>query len=444
MRIMHLLGAALLACCLALAPLPAAASGNVINDAKQLLREHKAEQAYDLLAPLQSQRAGEPTYDYLLGLAALESGRAPEAIFAFQRVLAVEPENKLARAQIARAYFETGDTIRAEAQFKQVEEMGVPPEVRQALTKYLSAIRESGMAARKKFHAYLEATLGYDTNVNSATSDTTVAIPAFAGLLFELNPVGVSRGDPYLGLAGGFSVREPLTPHIDAVLGGSGDLKLNKSQDRFDTQTLGGYFGASYLANRYTYTLALQGENFKVDKRAFRDALGVVGQVSRQIGLASQATAYVQATHLDYPGQTIRNANRYVGGVGYSRLLAGPHQATIYAGMYGGVEDEVSSGVPWLGHRLIGLRVGGDMNVLPKTVAFASVNAEFRRYGGAEPLFLKTRNERRWDVIGGIHYRPAPLWTITPEVSYTRNDSNIPIYSFDRTLLSVTLRRDFQ
>ncbi len=54
----------------------------VTDRAKRLMQQKNAPAAYELLAPLESQRAGDPEYDYLLGIAALDSGQRERAIFA--------------------------------------------------------------------------------------------------------------------------------------------------------------------------------------------------------------------------------------------------------------------------------------------------------------------------------------------------------------------------
>ena len=79
------------------------AADDVLQQAKQLLSTSHAQAAYDLLNPLQEERAGQPEYDFLLGRAALELGRHTEAVFALERVLAVLPDNGPARALIAQA-----------------------------------------------------------------------------------------------------------------------------------------------------------------------------------------------------------------------------------------------------------------------------------------------------------------------------------------------------
>jgi len=59
--------------------------------------------AYAKLAPLEATRAGKPRFDYLFGLAALDSSHVTHAIFALERVLAMRPNDHPAKAKLARA-----------------------------------------------------------------------------------------------------------------------------------------------------------------------------------------------------------------------------------------------------------------------------------------------------------------------------------------------------
>src|SRR5262245_2484764 len=88
---------ALLALCCCLAA-PVFAADDVVLQAKKYIDQNSPQAAYDLLAPLQSERAGDPEYDYLLGVAALGIGHNTEAVFALERVLAVQPNSAPARA----------------------------------------------------------------------------------------------------------------------------------------------------------------------------------------------------------------------------------------------------------------------------------------------------------------------------------------------------------
>ena len=61
----------------------------------------EAQARYAALAQQEAAKAGDPAFDYQLGLAAIDAGRYGEAIIALQRVLAVQPDNAPARCPVA-------------------------------------------------------------------------------------------------------------------------------------------------------------------------------------------------------------------------------------------------------------------------------------------------------------------------------------------------------
>src|SRR5574341_400922 len=107
-----------------------AGADEVTDRAKRLLAQQQAKEAYALLAPLEEKRAGDPEFDYLLGIAALDAGEPERAVFALERVLALQPNNALARAEIARAYFIMGERETAKREFQAVREQPIPSEAK--------------------------------------------------------------------------------------------------------------------------------------------------------------------------------------------------------------------------------------------------------------------------------------------------------------------------
>src|SRR6266850_2349296 len=69
----------------------AAAAGDPWSEAHALIDAGKSADAYSMLAAQEAESAGEEDFDYLLGIAALDSGRPAEAVFSLERVLAVDP-----------------------------------------------------------------------------------------------------------------------------------------------------------------------------------------------------------------------------------------------------------------------------------------------------------------------------------------------------------------
>jgi outer membrane protein len=429
----------LIACTLLCVSLGAAADA-ITDRAKALLQRKDAQAAYKLLLPLEPQRAGDPEYDYLLGIAALDSGDAERAIFALERVLAVQPDNLQARAEIARAYMATGEREAAKREFEAVRARQVPSEVRATIDRFLSAI---AAAEKTRVDKYLELTFGYDTNVNSATGMSTVAIPAIGNLAFTLDPSLTERDDRFLSLAAGVNFTRKLGLSWAVVGGFAGNFRQNLSEGQFNTDALDASLGVQYRTGLNAITVGGQGQYFAVDADTYRTSSGVIAQWQRNFDERTQATIYGQHAALRYETQPVRNADRSVVGVAFAKAFAGEYSPAIFLSVYGGEEKEVNELFPHLGHELAGVRLGGQVRLGGPWSAFGSLSYESREYGGIEPLFLVIREDEQTDASVGLSYLWRSGMTLRVQVSHTDNSSNVALNDFDRTLVSAAVRFNF-
>ena len=406
-----------------------------------------AKSAYAILKPLEAERSGDPDFDYLLGIAALDSGRATEAVFALERVLAVNPAHPQARAEIARAYFVLGETTAAKREFESVKSQQPPAEVQATIERFLDAINRLADTQQTSVAAYIEGTLGYDTNVNSGPGSSQVAIPAFGGAVATLNASGVKTADYFGSATAGVALRHPLSKDVALLAGLNLNKRVHQSEPEFNTGYWDANLGVAWTRGADVFTAALQGNEFFLDGHRYREAYGILGQWQRNIDARNQVSAFGQYSQLRYADRadvqnSVRDANRSVAGVAYAHAFAGG-TPVVFASLYLGSEAERDSTRPDLGHRLYGVRVGGQYSLNEKTFAFINGNAERRKYGGPDAAFLTTRKDTQYNYAGGVTYSPAKGWKITPQVSRTRNRSNIVINDFSRNIYSVTVRRDF-
>src|SRR5690606_19866528 len=72
---------------------PAGTMARLIAQSRDQIRRGEAEAAYAALAARLDLYAGDPEFDYLLGIAALDSGHPGPALLAFERVLLVAPDH---------------------------------------------------------------------------------------------------------------------------------------------------------------------------------------------------------------------------------------------------------------------------------------------------------------------------------------------------------------
>ena len=418
-----------------------------LDRARQLLDSKQAAAAFALLDPLEAERAGDPEYDFLLGLAAIDSNHLTRAVFALERVLAARPDHPRARAEIARAFFLSGENETARKEFEAVKAAQPPAEVVATIDKFLDALNARVQAAKDAkggVTGFLEIAFGHDSNVNAATGTSSFAIPLFPGPNFTLAPGATGQSGDFTLLSGGVNARKVLDDSVSVFGSASFDQRMNSTLDRFDTGSLSGSGGVTVLRNNDEFTFAAQAQTFSVDHGRFRDAAGVLGQWRRSFGEDDQLTTYVQRTRLSYPGQSARDADRTVLGAAWAHGFSGPRAPVMFFGLYFGSEAVRTDGFPQFGHDMAGGRLGGQIDLLEKLKLSVNYSYEDRRYGGPDPLFLVNRRDKESSLRVLLPYTVNKQWSVIPQFSYVENRSNIVVSDYNRTQVYVSLRRDFQ
>lgn len=425
---------------LAAAPLPVLADA-VTDQAKGLIEQGKGVEAYRMLDILESERAGDPVYDLLLGISALDAGQGTRAIFALERVLAVDPNNVRARAEIARAYMLVGETETAKAEFETTKKQGVPPEVAATIDKLVVAIDRMADAGRSSIKGYIEGIVGHDSNANAAPSRSTVAVPVLGGLPFTLDSDSRKRSDWFGTLGGGISIRHPVSPGVVLLGGLSGSQRWNFDHTDLDTASIDAYGGVLLNQGRNVYSITAQSSTLFVDDEDFRRANGVTGLWQHNLDSRNQLSAFAQYSNLSYLTQSVRDADRYVLGGAWAHAFREGQVAFLSA--YLANERPEKSNVEHLGHHAYGLRAGGQWGLDAKFSLFGSVAFEHRRYGGEDPSFLKRRSDDQLNLNLGVTYLVTKELSVTPQISLTDNQSNVHFNDYRRDIVSVTVRREF-
>ena len=75
----------------------------VLRQLDDLIKRGQYEEAYALASANLDQYEGEPEFDFLLGLAAMDSGRPTEAVFALERIAYLYPDQQRVKLELARA-----------------------------------------------------------------------------------------------------------------------------------------------------------------------------------------------------------------------------------------------------------------------------------------------------------------------------------------------------
>ncbi len=290
------------------------------------------------------------------------------------------------------------------------------------------------------WRGFISATLGYDTNVNAATSDDTIVL--FGGT-FSLDPTAKARSDFFGRLGAGASVVAPVSSSTSLIAGLTAATHINKDERDFDQASIFAYAGVDVRNGNWTHTGVLQYGTFRLDRDSYRNVFGGTLQARRPLDNVSEVTGYAQVTRLTYPTQEVRNAYRYVLGGGYSRSLGGARDASVFAGAFAAVEDELADDAQYVGYNGFGVSLGGEVEVFDSARLYANGGMEKRNYGGQEPLFGEGRRDMRYSLLVGLEFEPYENWVVSPLVRLVRNDSNIPVNDYNRAIVELTVRRNF-
>ncbi len=398
--------------------------------------------AFEKLALQEPQRAGEIEFDLALGIAANEAGQFTRAIIALERVLAVQPAHERARAEFGRALYGVGDNKAARALLAESQQKGFTSVAGDTIDQLLHAIDRVEAEGRSSAKAYLELNTGWDSNINSAPGLSSVAVPAFGGAILAVDPSGTRRSGGYLGWTAGASGRMVLGPRwslIGTALArgtsfGDGNRVSNNAQADINV-------GVSYRVEREEYSLAVQGGTYTVGGSRARDNLGLVGEWTYRFDGFRQFNAYFQTSRLVYPAQHVADANRNVVGFTYAHLTA--KGMWTYGGAYVGAETVDDGSAQHLGHHLVGVRGGLQYPLFASVGAFASGGYERRRYGAPDPLFNVYRVDQQVNLALGLSWVPAPYWRVTPQLSWVKTDSSVPLGQYSKKAYAIAVRREF-
>ena len=427
-------------CMFAFASTPAAAqSDQDINDAKEKLNAGQAEAAYSALKVWEENRAGQPDYDLALGLAALESGRHGEAIIAFQRILAQQPDNARAQAELARAYAAAGDIDTARAEFATVRgDPSIPDPVRNRIDGLVRTLDQQIAGGSSELAGYFDVEAGYDSNINTATDAISITLPLFAFLgPATLNGAAREQDAGFYQIQGGLTGSTPLSRQTRLFGSVLGNWRDNIDTRFVDQASAVGTIGIAHsLANGDVISLSGQGQRFWLGHIGYRTSVGGDIRYTKRLSDNRALSVSGQYFRLNYDGNPMQDAERFSGSITYA-------DDKIYGGIGGGKEETRRAGADQLSYAFVNAQLGGEFDLGDRAAIIAGASIEHRDYDAADPLFLKGRRDTQYDASLGIRYKFTDALSVRPRVTYTRNDSNIGLYDYDRWTVSVGVRLSF-
>jgi tetratricopeptide (TPR) repeat protein len=413
-----------------------------LTEAQRLIAAGDAAGAYALLAAREADWAGAPVFDYLLGVAALDSGRAPDAVFSLSRVVAAEPGFDGARMELARALFEASQLEEARAQFAYLAGRSPPPATAETISRYQAAIDRQLGQSGSAFSAFVEAGGGYDSNANASTSDGQ-----FLG--FDLNNNNVETDSVFGTLAAGVLHQAGLGNGWSVASNLRGDWRKNPDA-RFVDQAIASA-GTALLWNRgpWRASAGVNGYYGWLDGSPQEAYVGAALGIGRMLGDRWELAARAQGGPVRFQRDVLEvlDVDRYLGALTLTRYGIGAG-GRVALSVLGGRDDATRTGSPYSNDR-IGARIATSWPVGQASGVYVEAGWLQSEYDQSPGFFggsFGRREDDQLTALAGFELGdwPAKDWVLAPRLRYVDNDSTIPLYEYDRWEAAVTLRRAFR
>jgi tetratricopeptide (TPR) repeat protein len=418
------------------------ADADIVAQAEALVRAGRYADAYALLDPLEDRLAGDLKFDYLLGRSALETGHPSRASFIYERILAVEPNYIGVRLEMGQAYLALGDYARAKLEFETVLRFdNLPPGLREQANVYGKAADEFISGKKTAAYGYVELGYGYDSNAQSATRNSEISI--VNGNTLILPPSSLKRSDHYKALSLGGEVVHALDSRFSAFAGTDLRGRSYNNIDVADFYSADARFGLGYNEGAASARLGLSGGRYWLDYEKTRDNLGLTADYRYLLGKQDQVSVNGLATRMRFLSEalSVNNYDLFQMTTGWLHGSADGRAAAGFALLFG--KENATNGRQDGDKSFYGARLTLQTAFSDSIGAFFLAGVQRGKYAQLNALFDTTRDDRLYDVTTGLTWSIAKGWSLRPQLVYYKNHSNISLFEYDRTDVSLNLRADF-
>ena len=451
-------GVAVVALFAAFASLGVRAEDEAIERARRLLAAGDAKQAYTELAAVRDKLTGMPEFDYLLGVAALDSGQIEEAIIAFERVLALMPNHAGAQMDLARAYYAAGSYDLAEAAFVKLRASNPPPAAQQAIARYLDTIEGRKRQTEPGWSAYGELGLGYDSNITGVPSNFFSASQQAIGIGFDPTGNSVKRSAAFLQGAIGAEYHYPLARGWTLFGGGELRGRTYPEESDFNLAAAEGHFGAVLFRGADQWRAAASYSPYSQkgaapgDPRPTNDRR--VGGVSldwrHSLDIRTQYGLGVQLNSVRFPKNSVEDFDQVFLTASFLKTFERTGVPMLFLSGFvtqDRARNDFVNGVDGTSTKsknLAGVRGYLQYSVNPRLQPFAGLAVIYRRDTDdwARSILVQRGKDVYAEASLGVAWQFREKCALRLQYAFSHNSSNIDIYDFNRNEISSTIRCD--
>lgn len=427
-----------------------------IQQVMSLIEQQKYNEADDLL--LKNYPSNEENIDvnFLLGQSAFEQQKYDKSIEYYSIALKKNPELQRVRYEIAKAYAANGNAEKAREEFQVVLSTNPPPEVGNVIRKYLESLTEetlkgaeepkaaaeavAAVAVEKRWSARVSLSYMYDSNINAGPRASSVLI---YGQLTELSADTMKKSDS----SGLLSLYAAYTLPVSQTFALDSDLSVNHTgyfrYPEFNIDQVSVSTGPSFTKDRLFLSLPVVYDYLAVGldpiKDHYSNSIGASPQfqytftqnLTFSSSAAFQSRKYINNTDRDGSIISVNASVRYIiGDIAYIQPGYSYAKTDTSKAYFDNMQNSAN----------LGLYVS-----LPyKSSLFIQPSISWVKYRGKEESYDSVRDDREYMGSASMSKNfGSSGWNFMVRYTYIRNESNLPIYDYERNQITAQIVKGF-
>ena len=383
-------------------------------------------------------------------MAERDSGKVFSAIQKFEYILSRRPSLNRARLELAVSYHRASRYEDALKEFQTVlNDPGTPEKVRLAILAYLGQLTSDELkpAAENLFSYYAKAGAIYNTNINFA--------PLRGSQIYQI-PDGEDTASPgldtFISASHRYARKKPLNTAGAATefewqsqLSWTGNNYTRTSD--FNLNIISLSTGPALISTgRWRGSLTIQVDQTYFGSHTLGTLISLNPLLTFDLGNYRGITLEASYSDIQY-AQAADN-----GRDGSSTLLG-----AAFSTLLNGVDDGLEVGFRLLdrpaddeqfGYNSYELYFGGFMATGPAANVYLNINLQQYNFNAADTVSGTTRDELESRFVLGYNFDFAEGylqgWTMNTNASFSKNNSNVDAFSYERIIVGVNLARYFQ
>jgi hypothetical protein len=412
----------------------------MFSSLKHEIKEQKYEAAWNTAKSLEDEHLGDPSFDFLYGVAALANNQAEYAVFAFERVTANQPNWLDAHYLLAKSNYKIANYQAAITTSQHVvDSASASKKLKQSASELIDLSQTQLDKQSLYVSQRLSLSVGNDSNINSGTIEDNIFLPSL-GQSIPLTDESKENSDNYAALSYQASGSKTLSQVSKVLFSGQGTVHKFKDETNYNRMF-------ADIAVKYQHSfdfgrVAIGGKftPLWLDDDFYRTRTALTAGLEKQL-----AQKWTLTTGLEV-GQTRNKLNKglntdHIAANVYAHYFSGNVKHSFGVN-YTDEESEVAE-QNHISNKLTSISYSNLWLINNNWLARGMIAFQQKEYQGLQRFFLETRDDDMWLGLVSIQYSHSKTWSYSLNINAQDKESNTPLFSYQRSDISLTANMNF-